>query len=725
MWKITDSFDKDQITNFGNKYLLANGYMGYRGTMEEYGKEELVANTILGLYDQVGTSWREPVNAPNGLSIKMSFENEELSLRTKKPLKHQQELNIYEGLHRRETSFSVEGGQVTLSIERFLSMASVHLMAARGELISSVPITLTLQVGIDGDVWDINGPHLVGTQLCELDETSLLFEAQTNEEKKKLSVGQTITVDGKSRYIKTEKQGFHEYLITLEPNVPFSFDIFSATYNENDGENPTEQVVSLLNATKKEGYLSLKKAHRNIWANLWKKSDIEILGDEEAQIALRYSIYHLLSIAPRHSDRQSIPARGLSGQTYKGAVFWDTEMFMVPFFQRTDPQIARNLLMYRVHTLDGARKKAKSYGFDGAFYAWESQEYGQDATSDYNVTDVFTNRPMRTYFRDKQIHITGDIAYAMWNYYEYTNDVSFLLDGAAEVIFESAKFYVSYSYFKESKNRYELLDVIGPDEYHERVANNAYTNKLAQVTVSIALKVWSFLEAHYPNELSVLLQKTKLEEQKNLLEKFQQLIYVPAPDESTGLIEQFDGYYQLEDTSVATVKSRLLNPQEYWGGAYGVASDTQILKQADVLLLLNLFSSSYDKEVIKRNWAYYEPRTEHGSSLSPCIYAMAACKFDNQEWAYPYFMKTATVDLTGETKQFAGTIYIGGTHPAANGGAWMAAILGFAGLKVTDGQLEVEPKLPSHWEKMKFQTIYQNEYYTIEITQGGQKIWKN
>ncbi len=186
-------------------------------------------------------------------------------------------------------------------------------------------------------------------------------------------------------------------------------------------------------------------------------------------MALRYSLYQLQSAAPRHSEKVSIPARSLSNQVYKGAVFWDTEMYMVPVFQMTDPAAARNLLRYRYHTLDGARRKALEYGFRGAFYAWESQNDGIDACSHYNVTDVLTGRPLRTHFRDKQIHISADIAYAIGQYVLWTGDAGFLRDGGAEILIECARFLHSYSCYKEHNGSYEFWDVLGPDEYHERV----------------------------------------------------------------------------------------------------------------------------------------------------------------------------------------------------------------------------------------------------------------
>lgn len=177
------------------------------------------------------------------------------------------------------------------------------------------------------------------------------------------------------------------------------------------------------------GYEALLKEHAENWERKWERSDVVIHGDEEAQAALRYSLYQLHIISPGHSEKLSIPARGLSGQVYKGAVFWDTEMFMLPFYLHTQPEIARNLLMYRVHTLDGARRKAAEYGYEGAFYAWESQETGDDACTLFNVNDVFTGRPLRTYFRDKQVHISADVAYGIWQYYLFTGDGSLLLEG--------------------------------------------------------------------------------------------------------------------------------------------------------------------------------------------------------------------------------------------------------------------------------------------------------
>ena len=315
---------------------------------------------------------------------------------------------------------------------------------------------------------------------------------------------------------------------------------------------------------------------------------MRIEGDAVAQQALRYSMYQLHSIAPTHSDKVSIPARGLSGQVYKGAVFWDTEMFMLPFFLFTRPDLARPLVKYRVHGLKGARRKAASLGYRGAFYAWESQEEGDEACTLFNITDVFTGRPMRTYFADRQIHISADVAHGLWRSYETTGDESLLLDGGAEVILECARFFVSWAHYKKDKGRYELLDVTAPDEYHERVHNEAYTNAMARHTADMALQLEKVLRRRHPGAWQTLIKKLGYSKDLEAVRDFHRRLYLPAPHPKTGVIEQFDGYFRLEDVSLADLKKRELDPREYLGGGQGLATTTRVIKQADVVMLLNV-----------------------------------------------------------------------------------------------------------------------------------------
>jgi trehalose/maltose hydrolase-like predicted phosphorylase len=682
-----EGFVPEEIALNGNRFMLGNGYMGLRGTLEEFGKDQLAGCMLNGVYDQAPGKWREPVNAPNGLFTTVEGAG--------KILTNRQTLDIRHGRMSRRTGYE----NAAVSSERFVSMEDVHLICMQYTASGELPI----RTGIDMDVWDINGPHF---QCLEKNENEVVVK--TNE------LGITVAVCTAVDWI--NERAFHKYI-----------SIFTSL----DCSDPVQAARENCRRAKETGYDRLGEAHDACWEKIWQGCDVKIEGDSEAQFTLRYSLYQLQLAAPRHSDRVSIPARALSGQVYKGAVFWDTEMFMTPVFAMTDPAVARNLIMYRFHTLEGAREKAAEYGYRGAYYAWESQERGNDACTHFNVADVFTKRPMRTYFRDKQIHISADIVYAIRKYYEQTGDFSVFTDGAAEVTVECARFFYSYAYYKKDKRRFELLDVTGPDEYHERVNNNAYTNRMVTFTLETAFQTLELLKEKAPDFFKALEKKThfvpEIESWRDMLSS----LWNPEPDPQTGVISQFDGYEKLEDISLAEIKSRMLDPNEYFGGGNGLATTTKILKQADVVLMCNLFRSDFSKETIATNWAYYEPRTEHGSSLSACAYAMVAAHIGRPDWAYDYFMKTATVDLTGKSKQYVGTLYIGGTHPAANGGAWLVAAQGFSGIQVRPDALVVEPHLPPQWKALSLQIIYQgyrlrlnlrHDTCSIDVTgEGGRR----
>ena len=259
--------------------------------------------------------------------------------------------------------------------------------------------------------------------------------------------------------------------------------------------------------------------------------------------------------------------------------------------------------------------------------------------------------------------------------------------------------------------------MVGPDEYHERVDNNAFTNRMVKYSAETFIKALAKLKD---------MDEAKYNEFVNAndiawVEDFCNRLYVPAPNE-LGLIEQFDGYYKLEDTSLAELKKRVIIPNEYLGCGHGLATTTRILKQADIVMMLNVFRAHYSKEIKKANWDFYEPYTEHGSSLSACAYAIVAASIGDADWAYKYFMKTATIDLTGDTKQYLGSLYIGGTHPAANGGSWETAIFGFGGVSYTDEALDISPSLPKQFSSLSFKLFYKGVRLTVEAENGTVKI---
>lgn len=715
-WMIEEhGYSAENITFHGNKHLIGNGYLGVRGTLEEYSEKELTAVNLSGIYDQVGEKFREPLNAPNPYFTYLVVDNIAYQLPESKATNHYVSLDYQHGIFRRYTTFETPRGQITIQSERFASMRDHHFLGMKFNVKSDFHAEIDLYTGIDARIWEINGPHYDQIELTHENNT-LFCKAVTHERRDIVYIAEEVkaTFPAVVTCQVEDMRILHKISFVLEINCDYEFEKYASVYTSKDEKNYDMAAKNCLTQNQELGYDQCITLHKQDWEELWSESEVEIEGDEEAEQALNYSIYHLHCIAPRHSNSLSIPARGLSGQTYKGAVFWDTEIFMLDFFLNTEPSVAKTLMRYRIDTLAGAKAKARQYQCDGAFYAWESQEGGYDACSDYNITDVFTGRPMKTYFKDKQIHISAAVVYGIIHYYEATEDRSLFEEGGIETIIECAKFYDSLLLQHINQNTYELHDVIGPDEYHERVNNNGYTNRMAKFTLEQAAKVLKEL-ADYSEECQMRVkEKYDVITLRKRFAKAASHIFIPEPNQN-GVIEQFDGYFQLEDVSVDTVRGRLLNEKEYWGGAYGVASQTQVIKQADVVTWLNLFPEDFNDDIIRKNYDYYEPRTEHGSSLSACMYAMTACHCKMAEKAYPLFMKSATADRNGGGKEWAGLLYIGGTHPAAAGGAYMTAIYGFAGISFQDGKISAKPCLPDHWNKMKFKICYRGKRYLIVI----------
>ena len=714
LWQISENiFNIENIPHCGNKYLIGNGYFGIRGTMEEYEKVHMCAVNMAGIYDKVANSWRESVNAPNPLFTYVIIDGKKYALPDEEPEEHIQSLDFEQAIHYRKTVWNTEKGRVMVKCERFASMSNQHAIGMKYILSTDFDCSAELITGIDGDVWDINGPHFldVMTEICGSTE---IVSGITGE------LGITVSA---SEYVKND---FHAEINTecKEKSVIKTIS-FKALANKEYAFTKTALICASCDSNPCQlkayeiDYEALKLEHITAWKKIWDISKIEINGDTDAMHALNYSIYHLNCIAPRNLKGISIPARGLSGQVYKGAVFWDTDMFMMDYYIHTEPEIAKNIIKYRIDTLPGAKAKASEYNLDGAYYAWESQEGGYEACSNYNIVDVFTNRPMRTYFRDKQYHISAAVVYGIVKYINATEDISILEDGAMEVIIECAKMYRSLLIKKADSHFYEIHDVVGPDEYHERVNNNAYTNKMAQFVFETACDMINKLDRDFFDKLSETFDLKKLSE---IFKESSENLYIKIPDSNTGLVEQFDGYFKLEDTTVDEVRSRLLDPKEYWGGAYGVAADTQIIKQADTVAMMSIFKDDYSTDILKKNWNYYEPRTEHGSSLSACMYSLLACYTDNPDAAYPLFMKSASADLKVGGKEWAGLLYIGGTHPASEGGAWIVAVNGFAGISIKNGTLTCQPKLPKNWKAMHFKLMFKNKLYEVQINEKNYDI---
>jgi len=531
----------------------------------------------------------------------------------------------------------------------------------------------------------------------------------------------------------------------------------------------------------------LLEEHRRVWRAIWDRCDIVIEGDDFAQKAVRFAIFQMVQAAPRHTDRVSIGARGLSGEGYKGHVFWDTETFVVPFFTFTLPEIARNLLGYRYHTLPAARRNAVSKGYRGAMFAWESADTGEETTPPWGDPDPVTGERRRILCGDLEHHITADVAYAVWQYCMATADDEFLLQKGAEILIETGRFWASRASYNSSLRAYEILHVIGPDEYHEDVNNNFYTNAMARWNIRAALATSDYLRARHPSEWARLASATGIshEELAHMADVAARLVCrraSAAPHGSAGaqpVIEQFDGFSDLADVEIPADEPAF-RPMEAVIGPEALAR-SRVVKQPDVLMALYLLEDDIIgdvgdaveaefrgfgladrlprggggrqgrgshrwkggllEDVLRANWDYYEPRTDHGSSLSCAIHSAIASRLGLREQARQYFVRAARIDLADAMGNAAN-----GVHMATQGGLWQAVVNGFAGVRAdmsvpgfrepqeyasgsslssaeaaglapwAKGAFSVNPRLPGHWTRLSVPLAWRGTRVRMEFS---------
>ncbi|HML99838.1 MAG TPA: glycoside hydrolase family 65 protein [Bacilli bacterium] len=706
------SFDIDKQDYYGNLLLIGNGHIGYRGSFEEMDKNSKVGFNLVGKYDQKDNLWRESINLPNPLFVRVSFDDQKLSVLSSASESHQMGLILDKAIFYRHSSFP----HLNIDSERFIVDGDTDELVSRYAIEVKEAGQLTIDYGLDSDIWELNGPHYQKRSFSDEGQGQVRFIGITNQKAivlEKVSYRFSIEI-GNQNFVENSNRYLSKVSIMVKPFDKIVLTI-KAVVAVIEDESFIDEKDTQMNDRLKVSYKKCLYKHIMDWKHDWELAKIELKGPEDdVQKGVAYSIYHLLTLAP-HKYITSIPARGLSGQTYKGAIFWDTEIFLAPFYNLLFPKVARNLLVYRLNGLNEAIKKAQKYGYDGAFYAWESQENGFEACSEYNIADAKTKKPVRTYFVDKQIHISGDVALGMFNYYEATKDASLFYLGGIKALLEIMRFYYSYARFDTQTNRYYLDDVIGPDEYHERVNNNAFTNYLVKI---IGEKTRAIISSLYQDNKQMVQEALSPYQEffYQQLPFFLEHLFLPSAQKNH-LIPQFDGFFKLEDITACELVKKRTTPNEYLGGTTGLANKTRVIKQADVVTLLALFRDYFSPRIKRANYDFYLPYTEHGSSLSNSMYSLLASEVKDPIRAYDFFKRSALLDLKGDSRNYAGATYIGGLHPASAGGAVLDLIYGFAGLKFTEGQgIVFNPHLPTEIKSIRFKYYDQGILYETFIT---------
>jgi trehalose/maltose hydrolase-like predicted phosphorylase len=696
-------------------FTIGNGYLSTRGAFEERFPGEMRATFLHGVFDDAPVVFTELANTPDWLELDIFLAGEHFSLNQGTLLSFTRTLDLHTATLTRDLRWrSARGRETHLVFERFASLGDEHLCMVRAMITpENYSGRVEVRAGISGEVdnlklkhWDWLGQGVRAQEAW--------LQVQTCATKIELSAALklSMTVPGQRSRMTHWDVHNHPALAAsanLKSGETATIVKWFTQYTSRDVKNPLKESRKALGKYSQQDWPSLWEAHRQAWESEWDRCDVIIEGDGEAQLAVRFNIFQLLIAAPRHDEHVNIGAKTLSGYGYRGHAFWDTEIFMLPFFIHTRPEIAYNLLSYRWHNLPGAREKARANGFLGAQYPWESAATGEEVTPTWVPNPADRTSLIRIWTGDIEVHISADISYAIWRYWQATGDEAFLLERGAEVILETARFWSSRAEWDKELGRYEINDIIGPDEYHDHVDNNVYTNALARWNLETALTLYGWLKENHPAAWKKLRRRIRFDEKE--LEKWQHVIehmYVTF-DPQTRLVEQFEGYFQRRDVNLPELEPRTESVQTLFG--IEGANATQVLKQPDVLMLMYLLPDLYDHDTLLANYAYYNARTDHtfGSSLGPSIQAIMACKA-NDPSAYEHFIRAARADLFN-VRHNAGD----GIHGASAGGLWQAVIFGFGGLEHTSEGWRTDPHLPENWKRIAFKIVDHGRELSFDV----------
>ena len=712
-WVIAeDGYDPLRESTHASRFAVSNGFMGIRGgnAINRGARWAVPPHTyVAGLFDTPDVNGSVPalVPAADWLKVRIRLPDRPLVRLANHVLSQRVTLDLRRGaLLTASRLLDGDVARARLSTLRLVSLSQravglqlIHLEIEAGEL------EVTLEASFEG----------LGLGLTAERHDQHLGVWRTRRSGKRLAMAAaaSLQIDGQDRPPTATGPFKWSWTWTTRPGQVVGFHrTVAVVRSDSETQDPGSEARNQLRGALRLGWSGVVAAHEAAWAERWRCSDVEVEGDPAAQRALRFAAYHLNSAANPADERVSIAARALTGDDYLGHVFWDTEIYLLPFYTLTWPEAARTLLMYRFHTLDAARAKASRMGWRGAMYAWESADTGAEATPEHVVAP--DRQVVTVLCGTQEQHITADVAYAVWQYWQATADEAFLLDAGAEILLETGRFWSSRAQ-QEADGHGHIRGVIGPDEYHETIDDNAFTNLMARWTIRRAIEMAELLRSRWPDAWARLSSRLSLDAAE--LEQWRHAAETMATglDPKTGLFEQFAGFFALEHVDLAQYAGRSV-PMDVVLGRERTAR-SQVIKQADVVALLGLLPEEFAGTAAAANFRYYEPRCGHGSSLSRAMHGLAAARLGETEMALRYFRQTAAIDLANTHVAIAG-----GVHIAALGGIWQMAVFGFAGLSLHGDAIGLNPQLPATWRSLRFGVHWRCRRLTIRIDQGKRLV---
>lgn len=724
---IEEGFQPNKVKASESIFSLGNGAMGQRANFEErYSGPTFQGSYIAGVYypDKTKVGWwkngypeyfAKVLNAPSWIGINIMINDETLDLHTCKKVENfRRELNMKEGwLSRSFTATLPNNIEVEVRVKRFLSLTEDEVGAINYEvkpLNSDAKVTFQpyLDSGItnedtnwDDQFWDTLDVIQDGEKAFIKAKTMKTeFHTCTFMESRIFLNGTSVeanaTVDKTSNkiaftYTQDAKQG--------ETVAIHKFGGYTVDRNH-DKDQLINAASSVLDTVVNAGFSNLLESQKDAWAKIWDMADITIDGDLKAQQGIRFNIFHLNQTYLGTDPQLNIGPKGFTGEKYGGSTYWDTEAYCIPFYMATkDQSVARMLLTYRYKHLEKAIENAEKLGFKNgaALYPMVTMN-GEECHNEWEITF-------------EEIHRNGAIAFAIYNYFRYTGDFSYVPEMGLEVLIGIARFWHQRATFSTYRNKYVILGVTGPNEYENNINNNWYTNYIAQWCINYAAECIDKVEANYNTDYTRIMNKAKLSkaEVKEWLEVANNM-YFPYSEEHNVYLQQ-DGFLDKELITVADLdkSQRPINQKWSWDRILR----SPYIKQADTLQGFYFFEDHFTTEELERHFDFYEPFTVHESSLSPCVHSIQAAKLDRMEQAYTLYLRTSRLDLDDYNHEVHE-----GLHITSMAGTWMSIVEGFGGMRVKDNMLTFEPRIPEQWEGYSFKVNFRNQILKVIVNQG-------
>ncbi|NOU60353.1 glycoside hydrolase family 65 protein [Marinifilum caeruleilacunae] len=725
---IEEGFNPENHRASESIFSLGNGNMGQRAMFEEhYSGETLQGTYVAGVYypDKTRVGWwkngypeyfAKVLNAPNWIGIDVKINGEMLDLAKCEVSDFVRTLNMKEGvLERSFVATLSNGNKVKVEAKRFLSIVTSEVGAIR---YSVTPLNFDGKIAftpyVDADVsnedsnydeqfWNVlqaksmKGEAYITAATKKLDfHVSMSMKYDVYKDGQKLELSPVITENAKyvANTVEFEAEQDVEYSIYKYAAV-----LSSLNHSKTD---ISSDAVSVVEAAQAKGYGALLEEHVTAWADKWDHSDIMIEGDVAAQQAIRFNIFQMNQTYTGEDERLNIGPKGFTGEKYGGSTYWDTEAYCVPFYLSTSkPEVTRNLLIYRHKQLQKAIENAAKLGFTNgaALYPMVTMN-GEECHNEWEITF-------------EEIHRNGAIAFAIYNYIRHTGDKKYLEEYGLDVLIGISRFWSQRVSYSQAKKKYVMLGVTGPNEYENNINNNWYTNTIATWCMKYAQEAMAHVKETNPARFDEIMKNLNFDFDAETA-KWTDIIenmYYPV-DEETGVYMQQDGFMDKEQILASELDPAIRPINQHW--SWDRILRSCFIKQADVLQGIYLFEDQYDLETIRKNYDFYEPRTVHESSLSPCIHSILAATIGDEERAYNLYLRTSRLDLDDYNKEVHE-----GLHITSMAGTWMSIVEGFGGMRVVDGKLVFKPMLPKEWKSYSFKVRFRGNLLNVRVSEDG------